>query len=102
MPSSPTAFVRENLVVNATKSRTVPSGAKWIITNVVLSATGTTAATVTVLIDGVALIPGVSIPALGMFTLDCTQVVYAQSSVEVRNGANGAVSAHVSGVEVTP
>lgn len=78
---------------------TVPSGKTAIVTNVVVANTAASAATFTLSLDGVVVLPTVSIAANSVATFDVKQVLAAGKSV---SGFASAASTiwHISGVEV--
>lgn len=78
---------------------TVPAGTTTTITNIVITNTNGAAQTATIAIDGVVLIPAVSIPAGSFASFDLKQAVAATKLV-TGFASNVAVNFHISGVEV--
>jgi hypothetical protein len=78
---------------------TVPTKTKTIVTNIVVTNSGTTAATVLLQIGGYAIVPNTPVPANGIFTLDVTQVIEETNTVKVQ-ASSTTCAVHVSGVEV--
>ncbi|MEX1655510.1 hypothetical protein ABZ960_20375 [Streptomyces pseudovenezuelae] len=70
------------------------------MTNIVVANSGTSAATVLIQLNGLAIIPNTSIPANGIFTLDIAQVMDAGNTIHVQ-GSTTTCSYFISGVEVT-
>lgn len=97
MANIPKSFVRKNLTTTNTNA-TVPALKRWIITNIVLTNTGTATQTATVTLDGITLLSAVQIEAGGTFTLDCKQVLDAGKNLGTLANAT-TVACHVSGVE---
>lgn len=81
------------------RTATVPTGKRWIITNLVLANTTTAPHSATVALDGVTLVPGVILDPGAILTLDCTQVLDAGKSIRLTASGGSAVAAHVCGVE---
>jgi hypothetical protein len=81
---------------------TVPTGKRWIITNLVLTNTSPTPGaptTATVALDGVPLIAEAFLDPGALLTLDCAQVLDTGKSVTLRASSAATVAAHLSGVE---
>jgi hypothetical protein len=68
----------------------------------VLANAATSASTATVAIDGVTIVPAVSIPANSLIGFDLKQVIPANATPKVITGfaSTTAVSIHISGVEI--
>ena len=73
-----------------------------IVTNIVLSNAATSASTATVAIDGVVIVPAVSIAANTLIGFDLKQVIPAANPAKTITGfaSTTAVSIHISGVEI--
>lgn len=82
---------------------TVPtSSTVTVVTNIVVSNTAATASTVTMAIDGVNILPTVSIAANSVATFDVKQVIPANATPKTITGgaSTTAVTIHISGVEI--
>jgi hypothetical protein len=68
----------------------------------VLANAATSASTATVAIDGVTIVPAVSVPANSLIGFDLKQVIPANATPKVITGfaSTTAVSIHISGVEI--
>ncbi len=73
-----------------------------IVTNIVLSNAATSASTATIAIDGVTIVPAVSIAANTLIGFDLKQVIPANNPAKTITGfaSTTAVSIHISGVEI--
>ena len=73
-----------------------------IVTNIVLANAATSASTATVAIDGVVIVPAVSIAANSLVGFDLKQVIPANATPKVITGfaSTTAVTIHISGVEI--
>lgn len=83
--------------------RTVSStSAVATVTNIVLANAATSASTATVALDGVVIIPAVSIPANSVVGFDMKQVLEAANPAKTITGfaSTTNVTIHISGVEV--
>jgi hypothetical protein len=78
---------------------TVPASTVTTITNIVITNTNAAAQTATIALDGVVLIPAVSIPAGSFASFDLKQAVDATKLVTGFASATS-VNFHISGVEV--
>ena len=82
---------------------TVPTtSTNTVVTNIVVSNTATSASTVTMAIDGVNILPTVSVAANSIATFDVKQVIPANATPKVITGgaSTTAVAIHISGVEI--
>lgn len=82
---------------------TVPStSATAVVTNIVLANTATSTSTATVNIDGIAVIPTVSIGANSVFGFDLKQVIPPNGTPKTitASASTTAVTIHISGVEI--
>lgn len=101
MAARPKALYRGTHTTTAVATATVPENKQWAITNIVLANNHATITTrVTVALDGAILVPGVTLVAGALFTLDCSQVLDAGKALTVSTGTASNVTAHVSGVEM--
>ncbi|MGW6600611.1 hypothetical protein [Streptomyces sp. NPDC055036] len=99
MATAPANFYRGDLPSSLTTVYTVPSGATAIVTNIVATNNGSSAASIAVKVGGTFLIANAGIAAKGVLTLECSQVLDEGDSIEVQGNAVPA-STHISGVEV--
>jgi hypothetical protein len=97
------ALARTAAATSSATLYTVPSTtAVAVVTNIVISNTATSASSATVAIDGINIIPTVSIAANSVFGLDLKQVIPANATPKVITGyaSTTAVTFHISGVEI--
>jgi hypothetical protein len=73
-----------------------------IVANIVLANTAATAATATIAIDGVVIVPETSIAANSLIGFDLKQVIPANATPKTITGFASAVTVniHISGVEI--
>jgi len=73
-----------------------------VVSNIVLANAATSSSTATIAIDGVTIVPTVSIPANSLVGFDLKQVIPADATPKVISGSASttAVSIHISGVEI--
>lgn len=93
------ALYRGAAATTSTTLYTVPAATTATITNIVVTNTAGTAATFTITLDGVVLIPAVSIAANSIASFDIKQAVGATKVVAGFASAT-TVNFHISGVEV--
>ena len=89
---------------SSTTLYTVPSTTTiTVVSNIVLANAATSASTATIAIDGIAVVPAVSIPANSVVGFDMKQVIPANATPKVITGfaSTTAVSIHISGVEIS-
>jgi hypothetical protein len=97
------ALARTAAATSSTTLYTVPSTtAIAVVTNIVLANAATSASTATIALDGVVVVPAVSIPANSLVGFDLKQVLPANATPKVITGfaSTTAVSIHISGVEI--
>jgi hypothetical protein len=97
------ALARTAAATSSTTLYTVPSTtAVAVVTNIVLANAATSTSTATIAIDGVTIVPTVSIPANSLVGFDLKQVIPANATPKVISGSASttAVSIHISGVEI--
>ena len=97
------ALARTAAATSSTTLYTVPnSSTATVVTNIVISNTAATTSTATVAIDGINVIPTVSIGANSVFGLDLKQVIPANATPKVITGyaSTTDVKIHISGVEI--
>lgn len=100
MAARPKALYRATHAAIAAVNTVVPAGKQWAITNVILANNHATVTTrVYVSLDGVVLVPGVSLLPGALFTLDCAQVLEAGKTLSVSIATASTVTVHISGVE---
>lgn len=100
MANTPKRLNRSNATTTQTVVYTVPAATTTIVTNIVLTNSGSSAATVLVRFGSVAIVPNTPVPANGIFTLDITQVLTETNTIDVQSSST-TVGVHISGVEVT-
>jgi len=104
MATTTKALARTAAATSSTTLYTVPNTSTLaIVTNIVLANAATSASTATVAIDGVTIVPAVSIPANSLVGFDLKQVIPANATPKVITGfaSTTAVSIHISGVEIS-
>jgi hypothetical protein len=104
MATTTKALARTAAATSSTTLYTVPNTSTLaIVTNIVLANAATSASTATIAIDGVAIVPAVSIPANSLVGFDLKQVIPANATPKVITGfaSTTAVSIHISGVEIS-
>jgi hypothetical protein len=97
------ALARTAAATSSTTLYTVPSTtAVAVVTNIVLANTAASASTATIAIDGVVVVPAVSIAANSLVGFDLKQVIPANATPKTISGfaSTTAVSIHISGVEI--
>jgi hypothetical protein len=97
------ALARTAAATSSTTLYTVPSTtAVAVVTNIVIANAATSTATATVAIDGVVLVPAVSVAANTFAGFDIKQVIPANATPKVITGfaSTTAVNFHISGVEI--
>ncbi len=98
------AIARTAAATSSTTLYTVPTTSTiTVVSNIVLSNAATSASTATIAIDGVTIVPAVSIPANSVVGFDMKQVIPANATPKVITGfaSTTAVSIHISGVEIS-
>jgi hypothetical protein len=98
------ALARTAAATSSTTLYTVPNTSTiTVVSNIVLANAATSASTATIAIDGVAVVPAVSIPANSLIGFDLKQVIPANATPKVITGfaSTTAVSIHISGVEIS-
>ena len=100
MPNTPTAFTRGAFATSSQTLYTVPASTTIIITSIVITNTASSAATFTLVVDGVDLFRTVAIAANTSIVMDMKQVV---TTTKVITGLASAVTVqhHISGVAVS-
>lgn len=100
MANTPKRLSRGTTTTTLTSIYTVPSNTTTIVTNIVVANSGTSAATILLQLNGLAIIPNTALPGNGIFTLDISQVMDAGDTVKIQ-GSTTTCSYFISGVEVT-
>ena len=103
MATTTKVLARTAAATSSTTLYTAPNTSTLaIITNIVLANAATSASTATVAIDGVVIVPAVSIAANTLVGFDLKQVIPANNPAKTITGfaSTTAVSIHISGVEI--
>jgi hypothetical protein len=98
------ALARTAAATSSATLYTVPSTTTiTVVSNIVLANAATSASTATIAIDGVTIVPAVSIPANSIVGFDLKQVIPANATPKVISGfaSTTNVSIHISGVEIS-
>lgn len=99
MPATIKALYRGAAATSSATLYTVPAATTTTITNIVITNTNAAAQTATIALDGVVLVPSVSVPAGSFATFDVKQAISATKLVTGFASATS-VNFHISGVEV--
>lgn len=103
MATTTKAIARTAAATTSTTLYTVPTTSTiTVVSNIVLSNAATSASTATIAIDGVTIVPAVSLPANSVVGFDMKQVIPANATPKIITGfaSTSAVSIHISGVEI--
>jgi len=103
MATTTKVLARTAAATSSTTLYTAPNTSTLaIVTNIVLSNAATSASTATVAIDGVVIVPAVSIAANTLIGFDLKQVIPANNPAKTITGfaSTSAVTIHISGVEI--
>jgi hypothetical protein len=103
MATTTKAIARTAAATSSATLYTVPNTSTiTVVSNIVLSNAATSVSTATIAIDGVTIVPAVSIPANSVVGFDMKQVIPANATPKVITGfaSTTAVSIHISGVEI--
>ena len=98
------ALARTAAATSSTTLYTVPNTSTiTVVSSIVLANAATSASTATIAIDGVIVVPAVSIPANSVVGFDMKQVIPANATPKVITGfaSTTAVTIHISGVEIS-
>ncbi|WP_327292437.1 hypothetical protein [Streptomyces sp. NBC_01198] len=101
MAATPAKLYRGTATTTLTTAYTAPSATTAILTNLIVSNTTSSAATVSIQVDGFYLMKQSPVPPNGMLALDLSQVIPPSSTIKVQASVATAVDVHASGVEVT-
>ena len=99
MATTTKAFARQAAATTSTTLYTVPALTSAVITNIVIANTAASAATATIAIDGIVLLPAVALAANSIASFDLKQAIAAGKLVTGFASAT-TVTFHISGVEV--
>lgn len=99
MATTSKALARTAAATSSTTLYTVPAGTTAIVTNIVIANSNGATQTATISLDGVVLIPTVSVPANSVVPIDLKQTLDA-TKVIAGFASSTAVTFHISGVEV--
>lgn len=100
MTATPKALSRGLLTATSATLYTVPAATTTIITNIVLANTSATAVSVTIALDGVAIVPATSVPANTVVPFDLRQALAATKTITGSASTAAVVGCHISGAEV--
>ena len=103
MATTTKALARTAAATSSGTLYTVPdTSTTTVVSNIVLANAATSASTATIAIDGVTIVPAVSIPANSVVGFDMKQVIPANATPKIITGfaSTSAVSIHISGVEI--
>ena len=104
MATTTKAIARTAAATSSATLYTVPNTSTiTVVSNIVLANAATSASTATIAIDGVTIVPAVSIPANSVVGFDMKQVIPANATPKIITGfaSTTAVSIHISGVEIS-
>ena len=104
MATTTKALARTAAATSSTTLYTMPNTSTvTVVSNIVLANAATSASTATIAIDGVTIVPAVSIPANSVVGFDMKQVIPANATPKIITGfaSTSAVSIHISGVEIS-
>ena len=102
MPNTIKPLVRTTLnTTTSTTLYTVPSSTTAVITSILVSNITSSAATVTLSLNDVAILQAVSIPANSTSVIDLKQAINATQTIKGGASANSALTIHITGVEIT-
>ncbi len=104
MATTTKAIARTAAATSSATLYTVPNTSTiTVVSNIVLSNAATSASTATIAIDGVTIVPAVTIPANSVVGFDMKQVIPANATPKIITGfaSTSAVSIHISGVEIS-
>ena len=96
--NTPVLFYRGAAATTSTTIYTVPSSTVSILTDIVISSTDTNQQTVTILVDGVVLVPTVPVPSNSVLNFQFRTVIGAGKTITALAGSTN-INLHVSGVQ---
>lgn len=100
MATTTKALARTAAAVTNTTLYTVPSATTSVITNIAIVNTTASTATASISLDGVVLVPTVSVAANNTTFIDLKQVLDATKTI-TGSASTTAVNFHISGVEIS-
>ena len=103
MATTTKALARAAAATSSTTLYTAPNTTTLaVVTNIVIANSATSASSATIVMDGVVLVPTVSIPANSVIGFDMKQVLPANNPAKTITGyaSTTAVTFHISGVEI--
>jgi hypothetical protein len=98
--NAPKRIHRANTSTTQTVVYTVATGVTTIVTNILVTNSGASAATILIRFGSVPVVPNTPVPANGIFTLDISQVLTEGNTIDVQ-ASSTTCGVHISGVEVT-
>lgn len=101
MAITPVALSRGVLTASNATLYTVPAATVTVVTNIALVNNTASAATATVNLDGVVLVPTVSIAANTVYTVDLRQALGATKTITGQASSAATIAVHISGAETT-
>jgi len=103
MATTTKVLARTAAATSSTTLYTAPNTSTLaVVTNIVLANAATSASTATVAIDGVVIVPAISLAANSVVGFDMKQVIPAANPAKTITGfsSTSAVTIHISGVEI--
>lgn len=79
---------------------TVPASTTTVVTNIVISNITSSAATITLSLNDIAILSSVSIPANSASVIDLKQALTAGQTIKGGAGTGSALNIHITGVEI--
>ena len=104
MATTTKALARTAAATSSATLYTMPNTSTvTVVSNIVLANAATSASTATIAIDGVTIVPAVSIPANSVVGFDMKQVIPANATPKIITGfaSTTSVLIHISGVEIS-
>lgn len=101
MTATPKALSRGLLTNSSATLYTVPALTTTIVTNIVLANTSASAVPVTLALDGVVLVPAVSVAANTTTVIDLRQPLATTKLITGFAGTTAVIACHIAGSEVT-
>jgi hypothetical protein len=101
MTATPKALSRSVLTGSSATLYTVPALTTTIVTNIVLANTSASAVPVTLALDGVALVPAVSVAANSTTVIDVRQPLATTKLITGFAGTASVIACHIAGSEVS-
>lgn len=98
MANIPKNLYRGAAAISSTTLYTVPAGTTTTVTNIIITNTSGSTQTATISLDGVVLVPAVSLNANSITTIDLKQVI-ATTKLIAGFASATSVNFHISGME---